>query len=79
MKKLGANEVIDYTTQNVLKTLESTASSTQEYDLIVDCVGGMELIGSHVSLERTPQVTAITPLPSSATNHMHNVATTSSS
>jgi NADPH:quinone reductase-like Zn-dependent oxidoreductase len=48
VKTLGADEVIDYTTQNVLETLTSTRSSTTEYDLIVDCVGGMELLGSYV-------------------------------
>ncbi|CAI6336885.1 unnamed protein product [Periconia digitata] len=35
-KMLGADEVIDYRTQNVLKTLED---SPQRYDLVVDYVG----------------------------------------
>jgi hypothetical protein len=48
VKILGADEVIDYTTQDVLQTLTSTRASNQEYDLIVDCVGGTELLDSYV-------------------------------
>lgn len=50
VKSLGADEVIDYTTQDVLQTLTTTRASTQEYDLIIDCVGGTELLGSYQTL-----------------------------
>lgn len=48
VKSLGADEVIDYTSQSVLQALATTRSATQEYDLIIDCVGGKELLGSYV-------------------------------
>jgi NADPH:quinone reductase-like Zn-dependent oxidoreductase len=44
VKKLGADEVIDYTSMDVLQTLQSTRSAGQEYDLIVDCIGGTDLL-----------------------------------
>jgi NADPH:quinone reductase-like Zn-dependent oxidoreductase len=50
VKKLGADEVIDYTVSNVLQTLESTRSKGPEYDLIVDCVGGTDLLTSYTTL-----------------------------
>lgn len=50
VKKLGADEVIDYTSQDVLQTLKSGCSISQQYDLIVDCVGGTELLGEYTSL-----------------------------
>ncbi|KAH7319485.1 hypothetical protein BKA65DRAFT_514611 [Rhexocercosporidium sp. MPI-PUGE-AT-0058] len=40
---LGANSIIDYTTQNVPQRLLSSLDNTK-YDLIVDCVGGTEFI-----------------------------------
>ncbi|KAH6702980.1 quinone oxidoreductase [Leptodontidium sp. 2 PMI_412] len=43
VRSLGADSIIDYTTQNVAQTLLSSLDSTK-YDLIVDCVGGTELI-----------------------------------
>ncbi|KAG4437517.1 hypothetical protein IFR05_006989 [Cadophora sp. M221] len=43
VQTLGADSIIDYTTQNVSQTLLSSLDSTK-YDLIVDCVGGTELI-----------------------------------
>jgi NADPH:quinone reductase-like Zn-dependent oxidoreductase len=42
--------MIDYTTQNITQTLSSNASSNQKYDLIVDCVGGKELLSSYEQL-----------------------------
>jgi NADPH:quinone reductase-like Zn-dependent oxidoreductase len=48
VKKLGADEVIDYSTQDVLQTLLSKRAPTKESDLIVDCVGGTELLASYV-------------------------------
>lgn len=50
VKKLGADEVVDYTTDDVLHKLSSTSKLTQPYDLIVDCVGGTDLLGSYVRL-----------------------------
>lgn len=44
MKRLGADEVIDYTAQDVTGKLQSTRSAGHEYDLIVDCVGGTEIM-----------------------------------
>lgn len=50
VRKLGADEVIDYTSQDIVQRLESTRSTGQQYDLIVDCVGGTELFGSYTQL-----------------------------
>lgn len=50
VKGLGADEVIDYSSQPVLQTLNNQKTLVKkDYDLIVDCVGGMELIPSYVS------------------------------
>jgi NADPH:quinone reductase-like Zn-dependent oxidoreductase len=49
VRNLGADEVIDYTIQPVLQTLVDSRASGGEYDLIVDCVGGTDLIPSYVS------------------------------
>ena len=54
VKKLGADEVIDYTTQNVLDTLLSQREANGPSDLLVDCVGGTELLSHYV---RTPLLT----------------------
>lgn len=48
VRDLGADEVIDYTSQDIVSTLESRLSANGQSDLIVDCVGGTELIGSYV-------------------------------
>ena len=48
-KKLGADEVIDYTTKDVVQTLLSERAANKDSDLIVDCVGGTELLGHYVS------------------------------
>ncbi|RFU32733.1 hypothetical protein B7463_g3598, partial [Scytalidium lignicola] len=44
VKKLGADEVIDYTNESVIDSLLAKRSGSKEYDLLVDCVGGPELI-----------------------------------
>ena len=62
VKSLGADEVIDYTTENVLQTLVAQRSATREYDLIVDCVGGTELLGSYVC-QKFPSSSILCPRP----------------
>ncbi|PMD20889.1 GroES-like protein [Hyaloscypha hepaticicola] len=47
VKSLGADEVIDYTKQDISRALASNVTSNQRYDLIVDCVGGIELLSSY--------------------------------
>lgn len=49
VRKLGADEVIDYTSGSVVDSLLAKRSDSKEYDLLVDCVGGPELIGIYVS------------------------------
>ncbi len=44
LKKPSADEVIEYTTQNVLETLLSQRGTSGPSDLLVDCVGGTELL-----------------------------------
>jgi len=54
VKGLGADEVIDYSSQPVLQTLnDQKALVKKDYDLIVDCVGGTELIPSYAQLLHT--------------------------
>ena len=48
VKSLGADEVIDYTKQDINRALGSNVTPNQRYDLIVDCVGGTELLSSYV-------------------------------
>lgn len=48
VKELGADEVIDYTSQDVVQTLLSRRAAVGESDLIVDCVGGTDLLSSYV-------------------------------
>jgi hypothetical protein len=50
VKSLGADEVIDYTSQHINQTLSCRRTATSEYDLIVDCVGGTELLSSYVRM-----------------------------
>ncbi|KUJ24550.1 quinone oxidoreductase [Mollisia scopiformis] len=47
VKDLGADEVIDYTSQNIVSTLEEQLAANGQSDLIVDCVGGTELLDSY--------------------------------
>jgi NADPH:quinone reductase-like Zn-dependent oxidoreductase len=49
VRTLGADSVIDYTTLPVLSTLTS-ASTSQKYDLIVDCVGGADILSCYATL-----------------------------
>lgn len=48
VRSLGADLVIDYTTHDVPQTLVRNMQGTK-YDLIVDCVGGTELLSIYVS------------------------------
>ncbi len=48
MQSLGADEVIDYTSQDVAQTLLSSFTISGHNYLIVDCVGGTELIPAYV-------------------------------
>jgi hypothetical protein len=48
VKSLGADETIDYTSQPVLQTLINSKNNSTEYDLLIDCVGGTDLIPSYV-------------------------------
>lgn len=49
VKQLGADEVIDYTTKDVAQTLLFQQEVEKKSDLIVDCVGGTELLGQYVN------------------------------
>lgn len=49
VKKLGADEVIDYTAKDVNQVLLVEQTANKRSDLIVDCVGGTELLGYYVS------------------------------
>ncbi|KAH8596574.1 quinone oxidoreductase [Bisporella sp. PMI_857] len=51
VKELGADEVIDYTSQDVVKSLLSNQASTGKYDLIVDCVGGTDFFESNAYVQ----------------------------
>jgi reticulon-4-interacting protein 1, mitochondrial len=59
-KKLGADEVIDYTTKDVIQTLLSERAANEEYDLIVDCVGGTEFFPHYVSCAPIFQIIKLT-------------------
>ncbi|RDW76008.1 hypothetical protein BP5796_06829 [Coleophoma crateriformis] len=53
VKNIGADEVIDYNAVSVLDTLQQSRKETGEFDLLVDCVGGTELLGSYHELLHT--------------------------
>ncbi|EKD18115.1 uncharacterized protein L3040_007705 [Drepanopeziza brunnea f. sp. 'multigermtubi'] len=44
VESLGADLVVDYTTQDISTALITSLSTDKKYDLVVDCVGGTELI-----------------------------------
>jgi NADPH:quinone reductase-like Zn-dependent oxidoreductase len=62
VKSLGADEVIDYTKQDINRALASNVTSNQRYDLIVDCVGGTELLSSYVYNLSLPSTGPTNPL-----------------
>lgn len=62
VKSLGADEVIDYTKQDINRALGSNVTPNQRYDLIVDCVGGTELLSSYVCNLFRPLSNATNPL-----------------
>ena len=62
VKSLGADEVIDYTKQDINRALASNVTSNQRYDLIVDCVGGIELLSSYVYNLSLPSTGSTNPL-----------------
>lgn len=53
VKDLGADEVIDYTSQDIVSILEARRAAGGQFDLLVDCVGGTELLGSYERLLHT--------------------------
>ncbi|KAG4034729.1 hypothetical protein MFRU_002g00820 [Monilinia fructicola] len=50
VKSLGADEVIDYTSQPVVETLLDSKIASKNFDLLIDCVGGTELIPAYPEL-----------------------------
>ncbi|KAF7934562.1 hypothetical protein EAE99_003012 [Botrytis elliptica] len=50
VKSLGADEIIDYTSEPVLERLINSKNTSTEYDLLIDCVGGTDLIPSYQTL-----------------------------
>lgn len=71
-KKLGADEVIDYTTKDVVQTLLSERAANKESDLIVDCVGGTELLSHYVGcLSQIPNHRTHTTRNNSSTQKEH--------
>jgi len=50
VQKLGADDVIDYTSHNVIDELLERKASSQQYDLIVDCVGGTDFFNAYVEI-----------------------------
>lgn len=52
VRGLGADEVIDYSSQDVAKTLLDSRPEGKKFDLYVDCVGGTEMFDHWVRIER---------------------------
>lgn len=48
VRHMGADEIVDYTTQDVAKTLLDERPSGRKYDLYIDCVGGVEMFNHWV-------------------------------
>mgnify|MGYP001974842028 CR=1 FL=1 len=51
VNSLSADSIVDYTTQSVPQSLLSSLKDDAKYDLIVDCVGGTELIPFYVRIQ----------------------------
>lgn len=51
VKELGADEVIDYNKEDVIKVLRDKRGQ-EKYDMYIDCVGGTEVFNHWVSLVR---------------------------
>lgn len=51
VRGLGADEVVDYASQDVVKTLLDRRPEGRKYDLYVDCVGGTEMFAHWVRKE----------------------------
>jgi NADPH:quinone reductase-like Zn-dependent oxidoreductase len=43
VRRMGADEIIDYTSQDVAKTLLDARPGGRKYDLYIDCVGGTDM------------------------------------
>ncbi|KAF4632690.1 hypothetical protein G7Y89_g5443 [Cudoniella acicularis] len=54
VKSLDADDVIDYTSEDIISTLLSRRAEAQEYGLLVDCAGGTELLSSYVCPLKSP-------------------------
>lgn len=50
VQKLGSDDVIDYTSQDIVEVLLEKAVSQRPYDLIVDCVGGTDFFNAYIDL-----------------------------
>jgi NADPH:quinone reductase-like Zn-dependent oxidoreductase len=48
VKELGADEVLDYSKQDVAKTLLDGRPGGKKYDMYIDCVGGTEMFNHWV-------------------------------
>ncbi|KAF1946400.1 NAD(P)-binding protein [Clathrospora elynae] len=53
VKGLGADEVIDYSSQDVAKTLLDARLGGRKYDLYIDCVGGTDMFNHWLDLLHT--------------------------
>lgn len=50
VRRMGADEIIDYTSQNIANTLLDARPEGRKYDLYIDCVGGTEMFKHWVIL-----------------------------
>lgn len=50
VRELGADEIVDYTKQDVARALLDGRPGGRKYDLFVDCVGGVEMFNHWVSV-----------------------------
>jgi NADPH:quinone reductase-like Zn-dependent oxidoreductase len=51
VKELGADEVLDYSKQDVAKTLLDGRPGGKKYDMYIDCVGGTEMFNHWVRVD----------------------------